>query len=438
MICKIDVSSVMLLLCGLYAACLWGSTLRCYSLFYDSMVEDFEANYAAASMISSLSLVGCAMGSVFSSPTFKLFGYSNSVMLLGVVSCISTLVASFSSSIALISIGFGLIPGFALVLVHVSTVAISNTFERANFFTQMFFLGLGLGPFLLCPCFQYFIEMFRWRGALQIIAGMFLNITVCGAVLRRFEQNLNRKPSNVKQCQRRERGICHQILSSIHSLLDMKLLANPSFYVYTLSATTYGSVFFSALSYIPLYGTKVLQLDVFVATTLVLALSVGDGFAKVSLSILSDRISSDKMILFTSSLMLLMSFSVLFLSLTRSYIVAMVACTATGLFIGGLPGLRTTIGYNEFAPELFSSVFGYSTGVTLAVSSATQYLIGMLIDNTDNLSLVYYIGAGLGLVSAAIEFSWYMSLYQDTRCHKRAKSARDHQTDNMVLEVTPC
>ena len=47
--------------------------------------------------------------------------------------------------------------------------------------------GSGVGTFVFAPLTQYLIELYTWRGASVILAGIFLNMIICGALYRDLE-----------------------------------------------------------------------------------------------------------------------------------------------------------------------------------------------------------------------------------------------------------
>ncbi len=53
--------------------------------------------------------------------------------------------------------------------------------------------GGGLGTFIFAPLTQYLIEWYGWRGTLAIVAGLFLNMSVCGALMRDADGGASRR-----------------------------------------------------------------------------------------------------------------------------------------------------------------------------------------------------------------------------------------------------
>ena len=84
---------------------------------------------------------------------------------------------------------FGIISGFGLSLCYVAAILIVAYYfdKRRSLATGLAVCGSGIGTFIFAPLTQYLIEEYGWRGTTLIIAGLFLNISVCGAVMRDIE-----------------------------------------------------------------------------------------------------------------------------------------------------------------------------------------------------------------------------------------------------------
>ena len=103
---------------------------------------------------------------------------------------------------------FGLISGFGLSLCYVAAIVIVAYYfeKRRSLATGLAVCGSGIGTFIFAPLTQYLIEEYGWRGTTLIVAGLFLNMSVCGALMRDIEgptscrrkrERMSRSTSNV-------------------------------------------------------------------------------------------------------------------------------------------------------------------------------------------------------------------------------------------------
>lgn len=84
---------------------------------------------------------------------------------------------------------FGLISGFGLSLCYVAAIVIVAYYfeKKRSLATGLAVCGSGIGTFIFAPLTQYLIAEYGWRGTTLIVAGLFLNISVCGALMRDIE-----------------------------------------------------------------------------------------------------------------------------------------------------------------------------------------------------------------------------------------------------------
>jgi len=97
------------------------------------------------------------------------------------------LLASYSHHIALLYLFFGVITGFGLSLCYVAAIIIVAYYfdRRRSFATGISVCGSGVGTFVFAPFTQYLLDTYDgWRGACIVLAGVFLNISVCGMLFR--------------------------------------------------------------------------------------------------------------------------------------------------------------------------------------------------------------------------------------------------------------
>ena len=81
---------------------------------------------------------------------------------------------------------FGLLAGLGLSLCYVAAIAVVAFYfdKRLSLATGLAVCGSGIGTFIFAPVTQYLIKEYGWRGAMLILSGLFLNISVCGALMR--------------------------------------------------------------------------------------------------------------------------------------------------------------------------------------------------------------------------------------------------------------
>lgn len=71
--------------------------------------------------------------------------------------------------------------------------------KRRSFATGLSVCGSGIGTFIFAPLTQFLIDEYGWRGTTLIMAGVFLNMMVCGMLMRDLEWTTYKSKQKAKQ-----------------------------------------------------------------------------------------------------------------------------------------------------------------------------------------------------------------------------------------------
>ncbi|XP_013919474.1 PREDICTED: monocarboxylate transporter 13-like [Thamnophis sirtalis] len=114
------------------------------------------------------------------------YGARPVVMAGGFLSSVGLFLASFSTGLVHLHLTIGLLTGLGWALVFTPSVAaVSHYFDKRRTLAMgLAVSGAGVSSLAFCPFFQYLLDSYGWRGALQIVAAMSLNLVVSGALLR--------------------------------------------------------------------------------------------------------------------------------------------------------------------------------------------------------------------------------------------------------------
>ncbi|KAK2588248.1 hypothetical protein KPH14_004278 [Odynerus spinipes] len=98
-------------------------------------------------------------------------------------------VSSYANSMGVLIFTFGVVAGFGLSLCFVAAVVIVAYYfdKKRSFATGLSVCGSGIGTFIFAPVTQYLLAEYGWRGTTLILAGLFLNLAVCGCLMRDLE-----------------------------------------------------------------------------------------------------------------------------------------------------------------------------------------------------------------------------------------------------------
>uniref|UniRef100_T1JKY7 Major facilitator superfamily (MFS) profile domain-containing protein n=1 Tax=Strigamia maritima TaxID=126957 RepID=T1JKY7_STRMM len=160
-----------------------------FGVMYVEFVNYFKQSKGKTAWIGSLFMgIPLLAGPIASALTDR-FGCRKVTIAGALLAALGFVLSSMSESVELLYFTFGVMSGFGLALCYVAAVVIVAYYfdKRRSFATGLAVCGSGIGTFIFAPLTQYLIAEFRWQGTTLILAGFFLNIVVCGALMRDLE-----------------------------------------------------------------------------------------------------------------------------------------------------------------------------------------------------------------------------------------------------------
>lgn len=114
------------------------------------------------------------------------YGCRKVTIVGSVLSAIGFVISSFANSIEVLFFTFGILAGCGLSLCYVAAVVIVAYYfdKKRSFATGLSVCGSGIGTFIFAPLIQALLAEYGWRGTTLILAGFFLNLAVCGGLMR--------------------------------------------------------------------------------------------------------------------------------------------------------------------------------------------------------------------------------------------------------------
>ncbi|XP_076386122.1 monocarboxylate transporter 9 [Megachile rotundata] len=110
-------------------------------------------------------------------------------------------ISSYANSMEVLVFTFGVLAGFGLSLCFVAAVVIVAYYfdKKRSFATGLSVCGSGIGTFIFAPVTQYLLAEYGWRGTTLILAGLFLNLAVCGCLMRDLEWTTTRAKAKTEE-----------------------------------------------------------------------------------------------------------------------------------------------------------------------------------------------------------------------------------------------
>ncbi|KAF5289772.1 hypothetical protein FQA39_LY03689 [Lamprigera yunnana] len=160
-----------------------------FGLLYIEFLNEFGATKSVTSWIGSLFMAVPLLTGPIMSALVDRYGCRTMTIIGGIVSGFGFVLSSYARSITMMYITFGVIAGLGLGLCYVTAVvSIAYWFDKKRTLAVgLGACGTGIGTFVYAPMTQYFIAEYGWRGTVLLLAGTFLNMCVCGTLMREPE-----------------------------------------------------------------------------------------------------------------------------------------------------------------------------------------------------------------------------------------------------------
>ncbi|KAJ8957424.1 hypothetical protein NQ318_004904 [Aromia moschata] len=162
-----------------------GVTLT-FGLLYVEFLNEFQASKSATSWIGSLFMAVPLLVGPLASALVDKYGCKYMTIAGGVITSLGFLTSAYARSIGVMYVTFGIIGGVGRGLTYVTAVvAVAFWFEkRRSVAVGIAQSGAGFGTIIFSPLTTVLLSTYGWRGTLLITASIFLNMCVCGMLMR--------------------------------------------------------------------------------------------------------------------------------------------------------------------------------------------------------------------------------------------------------------
>lgn len=160
-----------------------------FGVLFIEFLDYFKESKSFTSWVGSLFMAIPLLAGPLASVLTDHFGCRKVTIIGSVIASIGFLLSALADSILVLLITLGLITGLGLAVCYVAAIVIVAFYfeKKRSLATGIAVAGSGIGTFVFAPFIQYLIENWGWRGSLIILAGIFLNMCVCGALMRDLE-----------------------------------------------------------------------------------------------------------------------------------------------------------------------------------------------------------------------------------------------------------
>jgi Major Facilitator Superfamily len=165
-----------------------------FGIYNVEFLKYFGDSKGKTAWIGSIFMASPLLSGPIASYLTDRYGCRKVTIVGSIMASIGFLLSSMANSMEMLFITFGVIAGVGLSLCYVAAVVIVAYYfdKRRSFATGISVCGSGIGTFIFPPIIQYLITEYGWRGCTVLLAGIFLNMCVCGALMRDLEWTTHR------------------------------------------------------------------------------------------------------------------------------------------------------------------------------------------------------------------------------------------------------
>lgn len=190
-----------------------------FGVIYVEFLNYFGEGKGKTAWIGSLFMAMPLLSGPVASFLTDRYGCRKVTIAGSILACIGFVMSAFSTSMEMLFLTFGILAGFGLSLCYVAAVVIVAYYfdKRRSFATGLSVCGSGIGTFIFAPLTQVLIENYGWRGTTLILAGFFLNMTVCGMLMRDLEWTTHKAKLRAKSRKQNKLGVSAESFSVSNS-----------------------------------------------------------------------------------------------------------------------------------------------------------------------------------------------------------------------------
>lgn len=178
-----------------------------FGVIYVELLKYFGEGKAKTAWIGSLFMAMPLLSGPIASFLTDRYGCRKVTIIGSILASIGFFVSSFTDSVEMLFFTFGIFAGFGLSLCYVAAVVIVAYYfdKRRSFATGLSVCGSGIGTFIFAPLTQILIDEYGWRGTTLILSGLFLNMTVCGMLMKDLEWTTYKSKQKAKLRKKRNK-----------------------------------------------------------------------------------------------------------------------------------------------------------------------------------------------------------------------------------------
>ncbi len=375
---------------GIVATCIGVGTVTALSVFLQPVAASLDASRAGISSVSTLAFLTMGVAGFGWGAIADRFGTRCVMLAGGVLLGLGLLASSYAQSLAELQLLFGVVVGAASGSAFAPLIALTSTWftHRRGLAVALVSMGLGIGTMTIGPLATLVIELYDWRAAFTVLAGLAFLIVVPGAFLLRPAPPETTSTSDA--------------MASEVDMTFADALTTPQFAAISLTflfcCLAHSGPILHMVSFAGLCGASALA-----ATGMLSTAGAGGLAGRIVMGLLADRYGARHVLV---AGLLLQAITISLYAVTRdlAWLYALSACF--GFAYGGVMPLYAVLIREYFGARIMGTAFGAVTMIS-SVGMALGPLAGGWFYDQYTSYIGMYLGAGvvgLGAVLIASVF----------------------------------
>lgn len=188
-------------------ACFFESTLvfgvlKSFGLLFVEFLKAFHTTASTISWVISVQTITFSVIAVFVLNIGLLYVQNRTFVVCGgFVASAAYIVSAFAENVEILFLSNGVMFGFSMSMIHGPALVILGQYfnKRRGLANSIANSGASIGGLIFPPMIRFTLDEYGLWGTLMIIAGLLLNLTVCGMLLRPLDHNALLNINEVKQ-----------------------------------------------------------------------------------------------------------------------------------------------------------------------------------------------------------------------------------------------
>ncbi|XP_029736069.1 uncharacterized protein LOC109424102 [Aedes albopictus] len=172
-----------------------------FGVLYVELLNYFGEGKGKTAWVGSLFMAMPLLSGPVASFLTDRYGCRNVTIVGSILASAGFAISAYAESIEMLYLTFGVLAGFGLSLCYVAAVVIVAYYfdKKRSFATGLSVCGSGIGTCIFAKVTQILLDEYGWRGTTLILAGIFLNMCLCGLLMRDLEWTTHKSKLKRKQ-----------------------------------------------------------------------------------------------------------------------------------------------------------------------------------------------------------------------------------------------